>query len=127
MELTVSELEAIGKNQINEDRTFSVRLGGRDGFKSVDRAFVRMWSCKGVTNGTIDKGELFGTDFDGMWPLGGLGGIEGKTEADLGGDRGSGCCTLDEVAGGTTCGGRGVGSGGGFGETARLVLGGDGG
>lgn len=37
----------------------------------------------------MDKDELFGTDLEGMCPLGGLEGIiEGMTVADLGGDKG---------------------------------------
>ena len=99
-------------------------MGGRDVFNSVDLAFVRTCSCKGVKDGAVDTGEVFGTDLDGMCPLGGLvGGNGGNTALGLGGDKGG--CALDGI-GGTGCVERGIGRGGwGFGDTARFDLGGD--
>jgi hypothetical protein len=77
-----------------------------------------------VKDGAVDNGELFGTDLEGMCPLGGLvGGTGGMTVAGFGGDKGG--CVLDRIDG-TGCVGRGVGRGGwGLGDTARLGLGGD--
>ena len=108
--------------------TFRVKLGGRDAFNSVERAFVRL--CSRVfeieLRAPVVKGELFGIDLDGMWPLGGLAGrIGGKTAAFLGGDNGEGCA-LGMFVWGFNCAGRGVGRGGcGTEDAVLLDLGGD--
>jgi hypothetical protein len=51
---------------LRKDSTFRVKLGGRDDFKSVERALLRLCSCKTALDETVDKGELFGTDLDGI-------------------------------------------------------------
>ena len=100
-------------------------MAGRVGFNSVDRAFVSICSCKGVNDGTVDNGELFGTDLEEICPLEGLvGGIGGMAVADLGGDEEG--CTFDGISE-TACVGRGVTRGGcDFGSPERFDgLGGD--
>jgi hypothetical protein len=123
--MCIAVVVTIVSNNQKED-TFNVRFGGRVDLRSADRALVRMCSDIGVFEvGVAVKSELFGTDFEGMWPLGGLlGGIGGNTGATFGGDRG-GCIFIEFIDEVCVGGGRDGGGGWGLGDAARLDLGGD--
>lgn len=55
-------------NFFSANLTFSDKLGGREVFRSADRAFMSMWSCRGAVElgGPKGRRELIGADFEGI-------------------------------------------------------------
>jgi hypothetical protein len=103
--------------------TLRLRFGGREDFKSPDRALVMACSCGGggIEGCETDEVGRLGMDFDGIWPLGGLIGNGGTTGADFGGDNGA--LLLFEARMDDGNGGGGIFVG--FGVAARVGMGGE--